>query len=222
MIKALFCIVCVILSCVQNSSASPSSNRLDVSTMSGAQISELLEAQLTIIATQHSTITTQGEQIASLRHQLDWFRRQVFGKKSERFVPEPDPAQLHLGEVLPIPAESPEKVKAISAHTRRVAQKDGAQSAEELPFFDESSVPLESIVLVHEEAQGLESGEYELIGEKISYRLERSMLKPRCMQECRQCSISQRDGVRGHAETKVGWHQDLRAQPRFYEGRNKC
>jgi transposase len=171
MIKALFCIVCVILSCVQNSSASPSSNRLDVSTMNGAQISELLEAQQAIIATQHTTITTQGEQIASLRHQLDWFRRQVFGKKSERFVPEPDPAQLHLGEALPIPAASPEKVKTISAHTRRVAQEDGAQSAEELPFFDESSVPLESIVLVHEEAQGLESGEYELIGEKISYRL---------------------------------------------------
>lgn len=134
-------------------------------------MSELFKAQQAIIATQHSTIRAQGEQIVSLTHQLDWFRRQVFGKKSERFVPQADPTQLHLGEALPIPAESPEKVKTIPAHTRRVAQKDGAESADELPFFDESSVPVESIVLVHETAKELKSGEYELIGEKISYRL---------------------------------------------------
>ena len=155
--KALLCICCVIILLVQNAQSPASSNPSDVTTMSGAELQNL--------------VRSQAETIAALSHQLDWFRRQLFGKKSERFAPEADPAQLHLGEVLPIPDKPIEKVKVIPAHTRRVAQKDGAVCAEELPFFDESQVPLESIVLVHEEAKELKSGEFELIGEKITYRL---------------------------------------------------
>jgi len=132
--------------------------------MSGVELQSLVQSQAL-------TISTQGEQIAALTHQLDWFRRQLFGKKSERFAPAPDPAQLYLGEVLTIPAQPPEKLKTIPAHTRGVAQKDGAASGEELPFFDESKVPLESIVLVHEAAKELKCGEFELIGQKITYRL---------------------------------------------------
>ena len=162
--KALLCIVCVIILCVQNALATPAPNPIDVTTMSGSELQSLLQSQAL-------TISTQGEQIAALTHQLEWFRRQLFGKKSERFAPELDPAQMHLGEVLPIPAQPLEKLKTIPAHTRRVAQKDGAESGEELPFFDESSVPLESIILVHEEAKELQSSEFERIGEKISYRL---------------------------------------------------
>ena len=69
-------------------------------------------------------IAAQGEQIAALKHQLDWFRRQVFGQKSERFIAEPNPAQLHLGDALPVPdanaAESADRVQTIPAHGRRV------------------------------------------------------------------------------------------------------
>ena len=169
--KALLCVVCVIIFHVQNALAIPALNTIDVTTMSGGELKSLLDAQNATIAAQAKMLATQHEQIAALTHQLDWFRRQIFGKKSERFAPEPDPAQLHLGEVLPIPGKLPEKLKAIEAHTRRVAQKDGAASGEDLPFFDESQIPIESIVLVHEQAKGLKSGEFELIGEKITYRL---------------------------------------------------
>jgi len=147
----------VIILLMQNAAPMPSSITPEVSTMSDAQLLSL--------------VRSQAETIAALKHQLDWFRRQVFGQKSERFAPEPDPAQMHLGEVLPIPTATPEKVKAIAAHTRRTVQKDGAQSGEELKFFDESKLPVESIVLVHEDAQDLAAGEFELIGEKITYRL---------------------------------------------------
>ncbi len=162
--KALLCIICGILFCVQNVLATPTPNPIDVTTMSGTELESLLQSQA-------SRISTQGEQIAALTHQLEWFRRQLFGKKSERFAPAPNPSQLHLGEVLPIPALAIEKLKRIPAHTRRVAQKDGAERGEDLPFFDESSVPLESIILVHEEVKELKSSEFERIGEKISYRL---------------------------------------------------
>lgn len=154
----------VIILLMQNVAPTPSSITPKVSTMSGAELQSLVQSQAL-------TISSQGEQIAALRHQLDWFRRQLFGQKSERFAPEPDPAQMHLGEVLSIPTPTPEKVKTVVAHTRRVAQKDGAESGEELKFFDESKLPVESIVLVHEDAQDLAPGEFELIGEKITYRL---------------------------------------------------
>lgn len=147
----------VIILLMQNVAPIPSSITPEVTTMSDAELQSL--------------VRSQADTIAALRHQLDWFRRQLFGQKSERFAPEPDPAQMHLGEVLSIPTLTPENVKKIAAHTRRVAQKDGAHSGEELKFFDESKLPVESIVLVHEDAKDLAAGEFELIGEKITYRL---------------------------------------------------
>ena len=125
----------------------------------------------TLVRSQAQTIATKDERIAALQHQLDWFRRQIFGQKSERFAPEPDPSQIHLGEIFPVPTQPPEKIKSIPAHDRRVAQKDGAQSAEELKFFDESKVPVQTIVLVHADIEGLSPDQYDVIGEKVTYRL---------------------------------------------------
>ena len=38
------------------------------------------------------------EQVAALERQLDWFKRQLFGQKSERRGVEPPPEQMSLGE----------------------------------------------------------------------------------------------------------------------------
>lgn len=121
-------------------------------------------------------IAAQGEQIAALKHQLDWFRRQVFGAKSERFIAEPNPAQLHLGEALPVPAAaaaSADHEQTIAAHTRRVKARDGAdtESGEELPFFDESKVTVQTIVLMPDTVEGMNPDQYEIIGEKVTYRM---------------------------------------------------
>lgn len=136
-----------------------------------AGASSLAKASLMSVAELHRLVQSQAATIAALQHQLDWFRRQLFGQKSERFAAAPEPMQMHLGEVLPLPAQPLEKVKSIVAHTRRVAQTDGAASGEQLPFFDESKVPVHSIVLVHEQAKDLQSSECEIIGEKVTYRL---------------------------------------------------
>ncbi|EQD75831.1 transposase, partial [mine drainage metagenome] len=80
-----------------------------------------------------------------LKHQLDWFKRQLFGQKSERFAPLPDPTQLHLGEMMPLPATpAAEPQRAVPAHTRRIAQRDLAADSEAVPFFDEARVPVET------------------------------------------------------------------------------
>jgi transposase len=118
-----------------------------------------------------AVVQSQAEKITALEHQIEWFRRQYFGKKSERFAPEPDPNQLHLGETFPVPTPQAEERKIIAAHSRRVRQEDGAESGEELKFFDEVRVPVQTITLVHEDVKGLSPDQYEVIGEKVTYRI---------------------------------------------------
>ena len=37
-------------------------------------------------------------QVQTIQHQLEWFRRQLFGQKGEKRLVTPDPAQMYLGE----------------------------------------------------------------------------------------------------------------------------
>jgi transposase len=113
---------------------------------------------------------SKDEQIAALSQQLEWFRRQLFGAKSERFIAEPSPQQMYLGE-MPVPEVNSEKRKSVAAHSRRVSSQDGADTGESLKFFDESCVPIRTILLEHPDMGGSSADQYEVIGEKITYRL---------------------------------------------------
>jgi transposase len=116
-------------------------------------------------------VRSQASTITDLQHQLEWFKRQLFGSKSERFAPEPNPAQLHLGEELTAPTEISEPRKEIPAHMRRVSARNPQSEADALPFFDESRVPVETIELESSEIKGLAADQYEVIDRKVSYRL---------------------------------------------------
>lgn len=113
---------------MHNATFTPSPDTAKLATFSAAQLTTLVQSQ--------------AQTIAALKHQLEWFKRQVFGHKSERFAPELDPTQPHLGEVLPVPITLPESRKSVPAHTRRVPATDLA-SAQTVPFFDETRVPME-------------------------------------------------------------------------------
>ena len=137
------------------------------------EVSSLNAAQLAgLVHTQATTIQTLQQQVDGLKHQLEWFKRQMFGSKSERFAPEADPSQLPLVAVL-APAEPPPAPKQIvPAHTRRLVQRDAAvNDAESLPFFDESRVPVETIEVLEPAVAALSADQYEVIGQKVSYRL---------------------------------------------------
>ena len=115
----------------------------------------------------HSLVRT----IADLNKQIEWFQRQIFGSKRERFAPTPDLTQMHLGEVFPVPESVPEARQVVPAHTRRVAKTDLANTEESVPFFDESRVPVETIMVIDAEIKALNVDEYAVIGEKVRYRL---------------------------------------------------
>ena len=127
-------------------------------------------------------LQSKTQTIVTLQHQLDWYKRQLFGKKSERFAPEPDPQQMHLGELLggllggllgdiPAPAEQPEPGTHVPSHTRRKHSRDFTDDSREAPFFDPAVVPVQTIAVANPEAQGLAPEQYEVIGEKVSHRL---------------------------------------------------
>lgn len=62
------------------------------------------QARLSQLHAQHLEIQSQSERIQELEQQLDWLKRQVFGRKSERLVVIPGQADLFPSEAL---AETP-------------------------------------------------------------------------------------------------------------------
>jgi transposase len=110
-------------------------------------------------------------EIANLKHQLEWFRRQIFGKKSERRPLDPDNQQMSLME-LPAPVDGAAAPgKSVAAHTRRAKAPAREGGDESNLFFDEKQVPVEVIAVPNHETDGLGPDDYEVIGEKVSHRL---------------------------------------------------
>jgi transposase len=116
-------------------------------------------------------LRSQAAQIETLRAQIEWFKRQLFGQKSERYVPQPDGLQMHLGEFMPEAPAAPEAEQEVPAHKRRRAQSDFADDSAGVPFFDQARVPVVSIEVPNPEVQDLKPEQYEVVGEKVSHRL---------------------------------------------------
>ena len=107
----------------------------------------------------------------AMKHQIEWFRRQLFGAKSEKRIVDASPHQMNLGE-LPVPESSPPPpAKDIAAHTRRARTTDYAAGDASALFFDEARVPVETIAVANPEIDGLTADQFEVIGEKVSHRL---------------------------------------------------
>jgi hypothetical protein len=73
--------------------------------------------------------------------------------------------------LVPLQGAAPAKERVVAAHTRRARQRDAAAGeAQSVPFFDEARVPVETIELPHPDTAGLTPDEFEVIGQKASYR----------------------------------------------------
>lgn len=105
--------------------------------------------------------------VEDLERQLDWFKKQLFGRKSEKRVIGSDARQLSLGEAVDgAGREIPTEETQVASHTRR--RKRASEGDDESDLRFDPSVPVEEHVL---SADGLEPGEGEEIGTRVSHRL---------------------------------------------------
>ena len=106
------------------------------------------------------------EEIATLKHPLDWFKRQLFGEKSEkrRTVDNPDQHSL-LDAGKPDLSDSTENKKPVSGYTRGKAKKDRGNAVHETGLRFDDSVPVERVRITPAELTGPDADRYEVIGE---------------------------------------------------------
>jgi transposase len=113
-------------------------------------------------------------QNAELQRQVEWFKRQLFGRKSERRLREPDPQQLSLSGMFTTPGAAadrpPPPTETVTAYQRRV-RLTGADLPDESELRFDSSVPVQEILLTNPEVAALPPEAYEVIGEKVTYRV---------------------------------------------------
>jgi transposase len=135
--------------------------------MSSAQTAAISTQNITLPRAEYDALQAQ---VQALQTQLDWFKRQLFGAKSEKRL-EIDPAiQVDLLAVLAeeLPAPTKADTETIT-YERRKSRSDNAVTDTGLRFDD--SVPVETIVLSSPELDDVSEDTQVLITEKISYRL---------------------------------------------------
>lgn len=98
--------------------------------------------------------------------QLEWFKQQLFGQKSERRPIDVDARQLTLGEQ-PVGAAETAGTTTVAEYSRRRTSPARAEDAELESLRFDPTVPVEEIRLPH---PALDE-EHELVSEKTTYRL---------------------------------------------------
>lgn len=112
----------------------------------------------------------QNNRIEELTAQVKWFQKQLFGEKSERRIADAPKEQLYLGEQFKEQREE-EKTQTIAEHQRKTRKTKTTDGEGQELFFDPEEVPVKEIHVENPEAKGLREEEYEIIGQKVSYKL---------------------------------------------------
>ncbi|RMD60435.1 MAG: IS66 family transposase, partial [Planctomycetota bacterium] len=139
-----------------------------------SQVSSMAEATARIKALEaanaafEKTNAQLQTRIAELTAQLDWFRRQLFGQKSERRLLEDNPHQpLLTGFAEHAQPPAPAPTETITYQRRRRKERDEQCLTEQGLRFDDT-VPVETIEVPVPEA---DDERYERIGERVTHRL---------------------------------------------------
>jgi len=110
-------------------------------------------------------------QNADLTRQVAWFKRQLFGRKSERRLLEPDARQLPLAGMLTAADVPPPATETVKVYQRRTRTAPPEDAPDESGLRFDSSVPVEVIAVPNPALAGLAAQDYEVVGEKVTYRL---------------------------------------------------
>ena len=113
-------------------------------------------------------------QIDSLQAQLDWFKRQLFGQRSERRLHPGPPGQLGLADVLGLDEPAPPSAQATAitiSYQRGQSPKNRGDALNDTGLRFDDSVPVEIIALKAPELEGPEAEHYEVVDHKVTQRL---------------------------------------------------
>lgn len=126
------------------------------------------QANLEVIVQQEQVINVQKDKISLLEEQIAWFKRQIFGKRSERNVSKCNSEQLTFAG-FELPQHPEPKTKEIPSHTRCVPNRNGEDKITLPP-----DLPVKTVIVDIPEEEKLcpETNEPLVqIGVEISYKL---------------------------------------------------
>jgi transposase len=109
-------------------------------------------------------------EVEAMKHQLDWFRRQLFGQKSEKRLFDAHPQQMSLGE-LPVPESSPPPPPRRLPPTRAGRAAPIAPQRASRRCSSTNTGARSDHRCAQSGIDGLTPDQYEVIGQKISHRL---------------------------------------------------
>lgn len=113
------------------------------------------------------------QRIEHLEHQLDWFKRQLFGEKSEKRLIEDHPNQLSIGDLLKdkprLPRTTEKQSVTYERNKNHKNQLEGTPKDSGLRF--DESVPVKEIEQSAPELSGPDADQYIIISTKTTYRL---------------------------------------------------
>jgi len=119
-------------------------------------------------------VSVLSGKLSQAEQELAWFKKQIFGTKSEKRGYVPDPKQMALGEILakaPVSEVEPGK-REVKSYKRGTAKKkplEGAESDTGLRFGPD--VPVKEIMVPNPELEGLNEDEYEIVKTELSHKL---------------------------------------------------
>ena len=113
----------------------------------------------------------QAQQIQALQNQLAWFKKQLFGAKSEKRLVD-NPAQMDIGALL---GEAPKRedtpTEKITYERRKHTKQRGEDNVNDTGLRFDSDVPVEVIEIPHPALSGADAEDYEPLDTEISYKL---------------------------------------------------
>ena len=124
---------------------------MESTSVNHAQHTQNIQALQALNEQLRTAVEQKDEKIQALEHQLNWFKRQLFGEKSEKRDMTDNPYQQTIADLLNELAEvgeRPEEEKQTISYQRGKAKKDALEGTPDdsgLRFDD--SVPVEEIAL---------------------------------------------------------------------------
>ena len=136
-----------------------------------ARLGAALSDSYAVLAKTKTALEQLQAQYDALRQELDWFKRQLFGSKSEKRLALDAEEQLNLLAGLGVEAPPPRDDVPTETVTyeRRAKVRDAALADSGLRFGPE--VPVKTIEVTDPAMEAIPQAEREIIGEKVSYRL---------------------------------------------------